>query len=535
MLSSRKSLERNSRLSVAQAKNRAEENNLNAELNYLEKEKRTALRMLQNEKQVFKLKYSKSSNVYGRSSTDEVLSKYFIPSNDATPSGDSSPEASKIDSEEIHNMLFTNDEIDIEKILCLHLISAHRTESLTPPKRKEAFMCKIHSPLERLLERSKRKHIHLEQKMTSMLPVYTIETLEFGRQNEPKNLINDGRLATRLLLNEIVRELINTVLNALRQTNPEKSFEIFEMANDIGCLKSLFTKKKIINFLDILTNSPLINSCESFILTAPFRVKSIQLELRTLTGNLESLVRQLRQNVLQLPARTQIKIIEETNKKPLFTGKLYRKLSKNRIAEKVKKIQEMDKTPRKSSDLVKHKETNTARKPKRPDIDPENPMNSRTNPLEINDNLNNNSDSPAMMFTKIRKPSSANVKVHLKQTTCPACMVRYKIPLPTPKTPRIKPPPIMPLAPGENPNLKTNTQRRLSMLINKELFQLESYDKRFSSEESIRRRRNTCLLSKVAENSLPFCLNLSPLELAKIELEIKQKETQKKLEKFLKE
>lgn len=79
--------------------------------------------------------------------------------------------------QEIHNMLFTNDEIDKEKVLCLHLVSAHRTECLTPPKKKLAYACKIHSPLERLLERSKRKNIHLEQKMTNMLPIYTIGKL----------------------------------------------------------------------------------------------------------------------------------------------------------------------------------------------------------------------------------------------------------------------------------------------------------------------------------------------------------------------
>lgn len=172
-------------------------------------------------------------------------------------------------------MLFTNDEIDKEKILCLHLISAHRAECLTPPKKKLARMCKVHSPLERLLERSKRKNIHQEQRMTNMMPIYTIgkcnyypiqvmiykfvEITEFGPQvDNNRELINDGRLASRILLNERVRELINTVLNALRQSNPDKNYDIFEMANDASCLKKLFTTPKILDFLDDLMNCPLI-------------------------------------------------------------------------------------------------------------------------------------------------------------------------------------------------------------------------------------------------------------------------------------
>lgn len=76
-----KSLERNGRLSVAMVKNRAEDNNLNIELGYLDKEKRTAMRMLQNDKQYFKVKYSKSSiSVNGANAytSDEVSGQWSI-------------------------------------------------------------------------------------------------------------------------------------------------------------------------------------------------------------------------------------------------------------------------------------------------------------------------------------------------------------------------------------------------------------------------------------------------------------------------
>ncbi|XP_030764475.1 uncharacterized protein LOC115888774 isoform X2 [Sitophilus oryzae] len=250
-ISSVRSLERNSRLTLAIAKNRAEENQLKVELGYLDNEKKTALRILQNDRISFKTKYSKSTMLNDSSnSLNDTLNKYYVPADfgkNEEIMGFNIPKSkhSFIAFEQIHNMLFTNEEVDVDKILCLHLISAHRTESLQPPKRPSAVMCKIHSPLERLLDRSKRKHIHLEQKMTSILPIYTLET-EAERFNTP---INDGRLATRLLLNEKIRELINTVLNALRQSNPEKNYEIFEMANDISVLKKTLYQKAYFRFL----------------------------------------------------------------------------------------------------------------------------------------------------------------------------------------------------------------------------------------------------------------------------------------------
>lgn len=83
-------------------------------------------------------------------------------------------------------------------------------------------------------------------------------------------------------------------------------------------------------------------SCESFILTAPFRVKSIQLEIRTITGTLETLVKQIRQNVLQLPARSEVTLPEKTTEEEMsvsyrrkFTAsKFWRKnMSKKELEE----------------------------------------------------------------------------------------------------------------------------------------------------------------------------------------------------------
>ncbi|ENN71128.1 hypothetical protein YQE_12060, partial [Dendroctonus ponderosae] len=371
-------------------------------------------------------------------------------------------------------MLFTNEEIDKEKILCLHLISAHRTESLNPPKRKLAYMCKVHSPLERLLERSKRKHIHQEQRMANMLPIYTIEA-----PYSEKNLGFSGRV-------------------------DELSFD------------------KQVN-------------CESFILTAPFRVKSIQLEIRTITGTLETLVKQIRQNVLQLPARNEVKLPEKIAQEEMSV-RYRRNLTANKFWRRNMSRKELEeglyssKQPRSSDPDKKlgrrvdtnfvEKNRNAAANAKKVEYDEANII-ERPNiqPIKIPENVAaimeelddetvkkdnqqesiaqcsanepekaNSSPDPKFNKRKVSISDSENIRIHLKQTTCPACMERYKIPLPPPKTPRVKPSSVIPLAPGENPDLKTNSQNRISMLINKELFKLQSYERRFSSDESSNRK-----------------------------------------------
>ncbi|KAF7286495.1 hypothetical protein GWI33_005132 [Rhynchophorus ferrugineus] len=609
-----RSLDRNSRLSLANVRNRAEQNQLKTELDHLDNEKKTMLRMLRNDKLSFKSKYGKNDVLRNQSNIfDQGLSKYYIPSEVEKQDGVVELEVSKksgIDFEQLHHMLFTHDEIDKDKIMCLHLISAHRTESLMPPKKKAAILCKIHCPLERLLERSKRKHIHLEQKMTSMLPIYTIE-IESGRMNDP---INDGRLANRLLLNERIREIINTVLSALHKSNPEKNREIFEMANDVAELKKLFTKKSILTFLDELSSSPIIYSCSSFILTAPFRVRSVQLELRTITGSVEHLVRRIRHDVLQLPPRPKLLDLEaetvgadgdDSNTRKVRHRKSF-KMQNTTDQDTLKKVGLLygdklklsAKIPEQERKLGRHTDVNFIQKnitdvanvkkieydivdeeeeipkPKkftkvasryqrgrnsasssltgnvldRPYIQPVK-FNERVTAIieDIEKRQETAADNQNEEDTDLNKHDESNahddahcrlrperkledLRIHLKQTTCPACMEKYKIPLPTPKTPRVKPSSVLPGKPGENPYLKTNSRIRLSMLIDQEMFKMQSYEKRFSSEVT---PRKYSLRKREMESCSSEQLNLSPLELAKIEQEIREKEIQKKLEKFL--
>lgn len=76
-------------------------------------------------------------------------------------------------SQHIRSLIFSEDEVDLQKIICLHLLSVHRAETLTPPKKRARYICREHSPCERLIERSKKGFTNFER-LSKLLPLYTI-------------------------------------------------------------------------------------------------------------------------------------------------------------------------------------------------------------------------------------------------------------------------------------------------------------------------------------------------------------------------
>ncbi|XP_028150005.2 uncharacterized protein LOC114343388 isoform X1 [Diabrotica virgifera virgifera] len=119
-------------------------------------------------------------------------------------------------------------------------------------------------------------------------------------------------------------------------------------------------------------------------------------------------------------------------------------------------------------------------------------------------------------------------KYNIKKTTCKACMEKWREPLPTPKTPKVKKSSVVPNI--EDYPLKTNSKHRVDMLINKELYTLDSYNRRFSSKNGGSRSSTKDRSSDSHEYA-----NRNPMILAKKQQEIRNKEAQKKVERFLKE
>nr|CAH7734509.1 unnamed protein product [Callosobruchus chinensis] len=128
---------------------------------------------------------------------------------------------------------------------------------------------------------------------------------------------------------------------------------------------------------------------------------------------------------------------------------------------------------------------------------------------------------------KHRSSDNPDIPKHfLKKAICPACMAKWRAAPPTPKTPRLRKTDVPTLT---NPVFKTNSINRISLLINKEEFKLQSYDRRFSSDSSTNaqmKRKST--ITENIENTY-----IKPMDLARIEQEIREKETEKKLQRFL--
>ncbi|KAG5879495.1 hypothetical protein JTB14_029448 [Gonioctena quinquepunctata] len=114
----------------------------------------------------------------------------------------------------------------------------------------------------------------------------------------------------------------------------------------------------------------------------------------------------------------------------------------------------------------------------------------------------------------------------IKQTTCPACMEKWKKPLPIPRTPKVKRSSVVPTI--DDHLVKTDSKIRIDKLILREKYTLETYDKKFTSANGRRSSVKKDLSSDASD------IVLSRLEMARIRQEERERETQKKLEKFLK-
>lgn len=77
------------------------------------------------------------------------------------------------------------------------------------------------------------------------------------KKEEP--VMKDGRLAARLMINEKIYQLIESVMVALQKSNPEKVQHLRKMADDPEALQNLMNKPHIQNFIRSLKSHTLIS------------------------------------------------------------------------------------------------------------------------------------------------------------------------------------------------------------------------------------------------------------------------------------
>ncbi|KAJ3624112.1 hypothetical protein MTP99_017761 [Tenebrio molitor] len=460
-----------------------------------------------------------------------------------------------VDFEHLHFLLFTDGEVDIEKVLCLHLLSSHETDHLTPPRRpRTTTSMKKDSPLEQLIERSKENP--KEAVLAAVLPTYVLDV----NKGNPKRTLIDERLSARLLVNEKILELIMTVITALEHSNPEKVRHLISIADDPSSLKRIFRKQHIQDFVMTLKDHSLVNSCSSFILTQPSKLKPNHIEIRTASGALEDLVRFIRSNVLQFPNRSSFNILEVESRE-LVSIQHTPLLSKSSQAssrtsgsttrpESRKDSSSNESTPRFRRNSINFVEKNIASIPKyKKSTEEESPQPRPKRVRRSSVDSARGSKTSSRTSTDIGKKNVGTkqeqaknkqneelVKVHLKQTTCPACMEKWKIPLPTPKVCKVAKITVESGGSSErvitNPVIKTNSMHRISMLIEREQYKLDTYDRKYTNASNTSNLSQNKKRGSVQRSSLDL-VALNVLDLEKIRQEIREKETKKKLEKFL--
>lgn len=78
-----------------------------------------------------------------------------------------------------------------------------------------------------------------------------------GEQSIPF-VINDGRLAGRILMNQELRLIISTVVDALQASNPAKLKNLLQITRDPDLIKKTLNKPKCLNFVETIYNIPII-------------------------------------------------------------------------------------------------------------------------------------------------------------------------------------------------------------------------------------------------------------------------------------
>ncbi|KAL3272493.1 hypothetical protein HHI36_013970 [Cryptolaemus montrouzieri] len=382
-----------------------------------------------------------------------------------------------------------------------------------------------------------------------MLPTYVIDighsfsstSLDIAKDDaDEQKLFRDCRLNSRLLVNEKIKEILVSVLGALRKSKSEKFAQIVNHCQDKVYLKKIFNKGSMQDFLKMLRSYSVITSCESYYLTPKIKQIPIHLEVRTIFSHLENVILQIRKYVLQIPSKTKNEwksvyefeedIIDDdvtsmaSQQMVIFEGS---RSSKSARAKRSSKsvISKASQIPKKKSDFLESTASSLVTRSYKnfvsrniqavegksvtrkifEDQEPNNisvnmyksqflkkilsadyfPPNIRhyVAPSKISNVSSDTLEEIVEKQPEEDKTSEVLLKSifpekcsFIKKTSCCACQEKWKQCLPSPKIPTYKK---FGLDVFENP-FKTNRLNQLSSMINEELFRLDSYDSRYS-------------------------------------------------------
>ncbi|KAF5296479.1 hypothetical protein FQR65_LT01468 [Abscondita terminalis] len=504
---------------------------LNTLLHNLEREHKEEMRMHDTIKKRFQTKHSKLDLLSNRGSgsANVKLFQTHTPGfcfrrNGEAKQVQNATTSSAVTYEDIYSMLFTDGELDIEKVLGLHLLTAHKTETLTPPvkcNRPFKFLIKEKSPLERLIERSKKRR--KIDDLTKLLPTYVIDLTDDDDESHKSGpLIRDGRLAQRIIINDKIVQLVHTVLDALRTSNPHRMDELIAKANDQNYLTVLVDKSSLQVFWANLQNQMIVYNCDFFHLTPPFKANTVSLRLTT-SRTLRKLIHHIRENVFQYPShgawrneydRSQYKVfVEKESDKLLIDEDRSKKDSDEFSKENVVVIHSLNCL----SDEVVGKKTR---------------LSSSKNSKKCEGSTSHRSDNESLINNTMAAVGRDSKIINIARSD----VSQEKISMnEEPEESGKKPPKkasALTLDDVNDNNIKNISVTQLSKIINYHIKKLTSDDKRIPKLE--KKKKTSSVIKNFAKIGHSVdSVALGTLDLAKITQEIRVKETQKKLAKFL--
>ncbi|XP_044762458.1 uncharacterized protein LOC123319502 [Coccinella septempunctata] len=598
----------NKTLREKNVQDRVERSRLKVQLSLIEKQKKSELRMLESEAHKIRSRFSKTG-VYPASFSEAAGVKMYethnpgfcYRRNGTHKIPPSIPSILALDFQQLKSLIFTDDELDIEKLLCLHMLSVHKTETLTMPYQKQMKdISKENTPMERLIQRSRKinRQKRNDHDILNSLPIYVVDiimdqsctTLDSKEETEDQ-LFRDARISSKLIVNSKIQEILASALTALKKSKSEKLKQIEETCQNTVFLKKIFNRSSMQEFLKLLKTYSLITSCESYFLTPKIIQEPIHLEVRTIFGNLESLVEQIRKCILQLPSKSKNEwrsIYELNEELPDQTSSINFNLAQDHAVSKTIYVKKSSKSIASSiqmgnSENVKKSSSylggrshrnfvnrnlpivedesatenifvvgSRSRKGSKTGISEKIPyMFSKFNPFPIQmiasghqtnlEAIENSqcatSSTNELDEEECEKYGMTDTASFIKRTNCCACQEKWKRSLPSPKIPNYKRPGL-PLHIYEDP-YKICHMNRISSMICEERYRLNSYDTKYSMDKVNPRIKSpqTSAPPTAPENviySVAESVEISPYDLARVSHEIADKETDKKLDAFLK-
>ncbi|XP_054268833.1 uncharacterized protein LOC128990484 isoform X2 [Macrosteles quadrilineatus] len=148
----------------------------------------------------------------------------------------------------LHKLLYTHGEVDVDKVVCLHLLSVQHYKTLS---------CAQEKNLRIFPKRSKPNVLE-----TSSLPFYILE-IDHKIYLESRTFFPQGQEVV-IIVNSSLEKLVTSITEVLEIVSPQKLKKIKEVLSSKKSIQEVMIKMKILNFLAQLKDNPVLLNVDGY-------------------------------------------------------------------------------------------------------------------------------------------------------------------------------------------------------------------------------------------------------------------------------